>query len=301
MQKIVYIAGLGHSGSTTLDMMLSTTRRAVGLGQVWTVLREDPAKTHTRSCSCGASAPKCEFWGPLIAKLGTRVDPRERYRLVLDRAAELYGPQTTVVDSSKQVANIIGLAETLRDVDLRIVHNIKDVRAYTVSTLDNELRKHNRKPIPEWVFYEWYRGNRSVHNRAAKLLGQPPFQLMYEALCFATENVARQIAAYLGEDYIDPAAALNSGNTHIISGNRLRLSDNGSSKRLTYDHRWFVRSEWLRPYVLMPAIRRFNERCLRECVKFGTTASVDIEEAIAAKNHDGGAAGQERIPANGRT
>ena len=37
-QKIIYVLGLGHSGSTVLDMLLTTGGKAVGLGQVWTVL-----------------------------------------------------------------------------------------------------------------------------------------------------------------------------------------------------------------------------------------------------------------------
>ena len=48
LRGFIYIVGLSHSGSTILDMLLTTAGKAVGLGQVWTVLREDPAHTQTR-------------------------------------------------------------------------------------------------------------------------------------------------------------------------------------------------------------------------------------------------------------
>ena len=43
-RKIICVVGLSHSGSTVLDMLLTTRGKAVGLGQVWTVLREDPER-----------------------------------------------------------------------------------------------------------------------------------------------------------------------------------------------------------------------------------------------------------------
>ena len=248
-------------------MLLSTTRRAVGLGQVWTVLREESAITCTRVCSCGATAPKCDFWGPVIEQLHKSTAPSRpgrRYQLILDRVAEMYGAETAVVDSSKQVTNLPFLVEDQEGVDLRVLHNIKDVRAFTISTLDNELRKQRRQGIPEWIFYQWYRGNRIVERLATQLLARPPLRIMYEAMCFATDDVARQVAGYLDGDYIDTGADLNAGNTHIISGNRSRLPGSATARRLSYDHRWFVRSEWLRPYFIMAPVRRYNEQCLRE-------------------------------------
>jgi len=267
VRKVIYIAGLGHSGSTILDMLLSTTRRAVGLGQVWTVLREQPTITRARICSCGTTAPKCDFWGPVIDELHKSTAPSHpgrRYRLVLDRVDEMYGAETAVVDSSKQVANLQFLADDQHGIDLRVLHNIKDVRAFTISTLDNERRKQRRQGIPEWIFYQWYRGNHMIERQVTQLLARPPLRIMYEALCFATDQVASQVAGHLGGDYIDTGADLNAGNTHIISGNRARLPGSAGVTRLSYDHRWFVRSEWLRPYFIMSPVRRYNEQCLRE-------------------------------------
>lgn len=266
-RKIIYIVGLGHSGSTVLDMLLTTSGKAVGLGQIWNVLREDPSVTLDRVCSCGASALDCKFWGPVLEQIVLVPDAAslpDRYRLVLERVERLYGSDITVVDSSKTVENLAILTEQIPGLNITALHNIKDVRPFTISVLDNLARKDRGWELPEKIFLQWYRGNRLTYAVAGRLLQQPPLRTMYEGLCLATEAATDYLARSLGENYIDPSAALGSGKTHIISGNRLRLREVDKVKKFAYDYRWLARGEWLRPYVLLPMVRRYNERCLRE-------------------------------------
>ena len=266
LRKIIYIVGLSHSGSTILDMLLTTAGKAVGLGQVWTVLREDPAHTRTRICSCGALAPECEVWGAVIDRLARLPDDavqRDRYQVVLDVVGGLYGEEVAVVDSSKH-ADYLAVLSEIPGVDLAVLHNMKDVRPFTISTLDNLARKGEGRPLPEKVFYQWYRDNRASYALAETLIGRAPVRVMYEGLCLSTEAVTGRLAESLGADYIDIGATLNHGRTHIIAGNRLRLPESGKAKQLAYDYRWMVRSEWLRPYLLLPMVRKYNEQCLRE-------------------------------------
>ena len=120
LRKIIYIMGLGHSGSTVLDLLLTTTRKAVGLGQVWNVLTEDAAQTRRRQCSCGASALDCEFWSPILPRVKAGDRPyAERYRIVLDNVDRLYGADTPVIDSSKLVSHleISGAGDPKRKID----------------------------------------------------------------------------------------------------------------------------------------------------------------------------------------
>jgi hypothetical protein len=269
-RRVIYIVSLSHSGSTVLDMLLTTAGKAVGLGQVWTVLREDLGRTQTRVCSCGAVAPECELWGPVIERLARLSDsaaPQDRYQLVLESVDRLYGPEIAVIDSSKHAEYLTVLANELPGVDLAVLHNIKDVRSFTISTMDNLKRKGRGRELPEKIFYQWYRDNHASLGLVDQLLGRPPLRVMYEGLCLATKAVADGLAGALGDDYVDPGAALDAGHTHIIAGNRLRLPEAGNAKQLTYDYRWLVRSEWLRPYVLMPMVRKYNEQCLRELGK----------------------------------
>lgn len=266
-RKLIYIVGSSHSGSTVLDMLLTTRGKAVGLGQVWTVLGEDPTKMQERVCSCGVAAMECAIWRPVIdqlLRLPETTTPRDRYRLVLESVDRLYGPEVSVIDSSKHAEYLAILNSEMPQVSLTVLHNIKDVRPFTISTLDNFERKALGRALPEKIFYQWYRDNRASYALAAQLSGRPPVRVMYEGLCLATAAVAARLAGALGEDYIDVDADLNCGHTHIISGNRMRLREAAKLKRLAYDGRWLVRSEWLRPYMLMPMVRRYNEQCLRE-------------------------------------
>jgi len=265
-RKIIYVVGLSHSGSTVLDMLLTTQGNAIGLGQVWTVLREDPERSRARQCSCGASAPECELWGPVLerlAQLPASTSGRERYQIVLASVGRLFGPEIAVIDSSKHATHLATLT-MIPDVELAVLHNMKDVRPFTISTLDNNARKGKRRALPEKIFYQWYRDNRASYALASQWLRRPPTRIMYEGLCLATDAVAARLAASLGEDYVDAGAALNDGQTHIIAGNRLRLPKTGKVMRLAYDYRWMGRHEWLRPYFFMPMVRKYNEQCLRE-------------------------------------
>jgi hypothetical protein len=264
-------------------MLLATGGKAISLGQIWNVLREDSLKTRTRFCTCGTPAPDCVFWGPIIERIDhaqAAISQGDKYRLVLERAKDLYGPQMTLVDSSKEITNFATLAKEVPELRLLLVHNIKDVRAFTISMIDNALRKQKRRPLPERLFLEWYRANRNVRSEVCRVLGRPPLQVTYEGLCLATRVVAERAAQFLGTQYIDLDAPLKSALTHIISGNRFRLSDSKEAASITYDYRWFGRSEWLRPYFLMPFVREYNEDCYREWqTRQGFTAGVGAAPA----------------------
>ena len=67
MNKIIYIASLGHSGSTILDMSLGCHPLIVGLGEVAPLLkarRDDFFNDEFNSykCSCGEDMWTCSFW-----------------------------------------------------------------------------------------------------------------------------------------------------------------------------------------------------------------------------------------------
>jgi len=265
-RRIIYIVGLSHSGSTVLDMLLTTGGKAVGLGQVWTVLHEEPTRSKSRVCSCGAAAPDCPVWGRILNRLvqlpaGTPL--ADQYQIVLESVDGLYGPDVAVIDSSKH-AEYLRTLTTMPAVEVTVLHNMKDVRPFTVSTLDNRLRKGGRGGLPEKIFYQWYRDNRAGFALAGQLLGRAPIRVTYEGLCLSPDVTVARLAEALGEDYVDTCVPLDGGHTHIIAGNRLRLPEQGKTKQLAYDHRWFMRHEWLRPYILMPMVRKYNEQCLRE-------------------------------------
>jgi hypothetical protein len=209
----------------------------------------------------------CPLWGPAldeIASLSEGVPLWRRYELLLKHVAHLFGPEVAIIDSSKSVENLASLVQHFPTLDLRVIHNIRDVRPFTVSMLDNSRRKSRKRELPEKVFYQWFRWNRKCYSDTIVLMKQPPTGIMYEGLCLANGVTVDRLTDALGEQYINVNTALNSGHTHIISGNRSRLPAEGRANALAYDWQWLCRREWLRPYLLMPWIRGYNEQCLRE-------------------------------------
>src|SRR4029079_6527825 len=142
--------------STVIDMLLTTGGKAVGLGQVWTVLGEDFTASKARMCGCGQTALKCPFWGPVLKRTASL--PRDlplwsRYQVVLEHVAQLFGTGVAIIDSSKLVDTLALLVRHCPVVKWRVFSNIKHVRAFTIPMLDNSRRKSRRRELPEKIFY----------------------------------------------------------------------------------------------------------------------------------------------------
>ena len=213
--------------STLLDLLLGTAKKALSWGKISDRASRIPQKAGRASAAAEPRRAECRFWAPVLNRLAANGSELSEVKNINSCSRKLAHSIVHIfqsVNSSKQVANLRVL-QTLPEVEISVLHNIKDVRAFTTSMIDNELRKHNRRPSPEKLFLEWYRTNCSVHSQINQVLGRPPLRVMYEALCFATQTVAERVTEVLGEQYIDPCAPLKSGLTHIISGNRFRLWD----------------------------------------------------------------------------
>ncbi|MGK7888624.1 MAG: hypothetical protein AB4042_04775, partial [Leptolyngbyaceae cyanobacterium] len=131
MERIVFICGLSHSGSTLLDLVLGGHPRFIGLGEV--VRAIDPQRDLTQNkCSCGETAEQCIFWSKAIPRLAGCLEPRTRYQIVYDTFLEVFGRDYILVDSSKYLPALTFLDEEL-DFNIQVLHIIKDVRAFTIS------------------------------------------------------------------------------------------------------------------------------------------------------------------------
>lgn len=163
---VIYIAGMGRSGSTLLDILLGNLEGAVGVGEFtnftdW-LRGDDP-------CSCGSRISVCDLWGRVIedvpdARQGSVVfgggklwTLRRVFRtLVIGRAsgegravAELNHAlfasvraatgAAVIVDSSKHLGRACELAMSPL-FDVRVVHLIRDGRGVMWSRMKNIRR-----------------------------------------------------------------------------------------------------------------------------------------------------------------
>ena len=67
--KLIYISGGGHSGTTILDLMISTSPEVFSIGEGKHYDDRILGKNSTKSCSCGKSYSECEFWKEIKAKI----------------------------------------------------------------------------------------------------------------------------------------------------------------------------------------------------------------------------------------
>lgn len=135
-QRIVYIAGLGHSGSTLLDLLLGTHEAVVGLGELGNTLSElDQNRTdRVDLCSCGGTAANCQYRSEVQARFDRNpADGLERrYRLAIETFQEQFGKDTWIADSSKSRTFLSKMSE-VPWIELRVLHLVRDVRSYTIS------------------------------------------------------------------------------------------------------------------------------------------------------------------------
>ena len=272
-RQVVFIASRAHSGSTLLNLLMSSQPRLVALGEVFNlfdfkaghIFRQDKI-----NCSCGETMSRCVFWGPVTDQLraNPNLSPGERYDLVLDAFYDHFGEDYIPVDASKTVDALQLLNE--RRVDLRVVFLIRDVRPWVVSMRKNREKRADlrfpdlvknyglRAPI-EWVlsspskyFWHWYLLNRQTQ-RFITQAGITSMQMGYEELCLYPELMISKMGTYLGLEFDPQMVSLGASENHIILGNRMRRQPE-KQVRIYYDNRWFYSGSWLLPSILFPAL-----------------------------------------------
>jgi hypothetical protein len=162
--RVLYLGGLGRSGTTLVERLLGELPSVCALGEVVHLWQRDIRDDER--CGCGARFSACTFWKRVgerafggwgnvdvdrvhalaeavertrhIPRLASGQMPMDEvreyaghYARVYAAAAEVSGAQV-VVDSSKHSA----LAHVLRwadDIDLRVVHVVRDARGVAYS------------------------------------------------------------------------------------------------------------------------------------------------------------------------
>jgi hypothetical protein len=278
--KVLYIGGYLRIGSTLLDRMLGQCEGFVSVGELRRLWEESFAED--QPCGCGEPFSGCEFWRAVIeeayggldqidpadaAQLKQRVDrmryipqlmsPRKsrgyhealtRYSGILER---LYGAirevsgSRVIIDSSKD-PSYAHLLANVPNVDLHVVHLVRDSRAVAYSWLRKKV-KHEAKngskvymprrgPVESSV--GWSRANLLVE--PTRLRGVGYLLIRYEDLLADPETVLQKIMTGLGEE--GPDLPFLDGRTaeleaaHTVAGNPMRFRH--GSIELRPDEEW---------------------------------------------------------------
>jgi hypothetical protein len=250
--RVLYIGGLGRSGTTLLERILGELPGACALGEVVHLWRRGVIDNDR--CGCGTAFGDCPFWtevgdrafggwGDLdVARVlrlqesveRTRYIPRlaarragtthghhvmtyaDHYARLYAAAAAVSGAQV-VLDSSKHSALAYCLAYA-GDLDLRVVHMVRDSRgvAYswtkTVARPETGGHREMHRYAPGRAALLW-----NAHNAALGLLrhrGVPVLRLRYEELLADPATATLRVARFAG---------LDAGPLDFLDGDRVRL------------------------------------------------------------------------------
>lgn len=240
----MFVTGLHRSGTTILSFILGAHSECIAIGEVSNVISANTdrawVESHYDRCTCGT----CEFWPQVMSeidKLGSD-DYAQRY-LVFRQVFEEFFPDKIPVDSSKH----IHACKSVRSVtSCKIVKITRDFRGWSFST---DGRISFRKAVA------WYRRNRNI-DRSLDV----DVSVSYECLVFEPENEIRNLCDSIGLDFEEPMLNPGDGESHVLSGNRMRLS---GDRNIKYDKRWMHDSSILASLCL-PAIV-YNRKEVHRC------------------------------------
>ena len=249
-KKIIYIAGVGHSGSTILDMSLSCTENVVGLGEIKTLLDSATIETHLKSyCSCGKQAKECEFWKDLKDVYDSSLSITENYDAIIHLFDQKFGKDVGILDSSKN--SYAYLSDLDKKYDLKVVLLTRDFRSWIYS------RSKSAKTNMLKNAFLWIALNVKIR-KDLKKMGLKPIIIGYEELALYPEHILKLLTKKLEIPYSDAMLTIDKSKSHIISGNIARM-DPKKNKKFIYDARWLLSSKIQFLSVLLFFIHRFNK------------------------------------------
>lgn len=250
-RKIIYIAGLGHSGSTILDMSLGCNNKITGLGEIMAFIREKDKSHHLKSlCSCGVRGYDCEFWSKAENLIKNASDETEAYLILVNYFFEKYGNDKILVDSSK---NSYPYLKTLNEkFDLKIIFLTRDYRSWAFS------RSLSTGKNIGYLILRWFAENKKLE-KSLKSKGIGFMRVGYEEFSLYPEIILKKICDYTGvefsKDMLNPAKT----QSHIIAGNIARV-DNEKRKSIIYDARWLVSGKIIFWSTIFVFLNKFNKK-----------------------------------------
>jgi hypothetical protein len=132
------------------------------------------------------------------------------------------------LDASKS-PYIIRFLRTEPDVQLRVVHLVRDVRGTSYSRLKNKGETDWNATVSKWI-----RMNHVIERQLGRLPTDSWIRIRYEDLCNDPVDTMNRFFEFCGVDAGGTDIDLHSQVHHII-GNRMRLQ---SSRQITVDESW---------------------------------------------------------------
>lgn len=280
--RVVIIAGMYHSGATLLDLLLGQNPKVVGLGEIYYLLKFGP----NPACSCGAETRECVFWRETLEKTDMlpKNELREGLAAVLESFERSFGPERIMVDSSKTL-EALELLRTLPNVELKVIHLVRDVRSWAVSLLERDRRdRESRNGAMSYLrgrvrtvtrgpmvrFLQWYRENRKI-KRFLKEQAMPAIRIGYEELVLYSRILVPKVCKFIGIEESEAMYRPGGSQSHVAFGNPMR-HQRDKLQGILYDNRWLLRTQWLSPsLVLQRPVMRYDSEIVYANVRYPAT------------------------------
>lgn len=264
--KVVYIASLGHSGSTLLDKILGSYKNNFSVGELnfWDFYintenhNGDKIYHDFKTCSCGSKVINCEFWKKILKKRKYLVNTRElknERRSILGfflfpwkkienisisnndyffLLKDIYYENLKfnknfnyIVDSSKFRNKLVQLIQD-KKIDLKIIFLIRDGRGVSYSYEKNE----NKNFI--WANLYWIWTNLILYKIVKK--SKRKFIIFnYDNFAKNPNKNIQKLENFLNLDLSNYVRNINKTVYHNIAGNNMRFK---KFKGIKYDQKW---------------------------------------------------------------
>lgn len=279
--RVIYIAGLYHSGSTLLDLLLGNLDNVIGLGEIYKGFQDGLES----KCSCGKFVENCKFWHPNLNLFepSNHHDIKKKYDIILSSFEKQLGSTKILVDSSKckpfyyffsndDYFNGLPYYTKNKNVELQVIHLIRDVRSWSYGLYLRDQKELKNAHGLNFLFLkfksifrtkfirciQWYISHKRIKSYL-KSNGISSVCVSYEELAMHPEETLKSICSDLNLSFKKKSISIENSKSHIAVGNPMRNNSN-KNKKISYDIRWIKNSHVnLNFPVLSKLIMKFNK------------------------------------------
>lgn len=261
--SLVFIAGIGHSGSTAFDLLLGAQPGITGMGEIDVFLNPESRQTFIGRfdkypCTCGEEPSNCPVWSGFKERLidAGQASYGELYGELIERTVKHTGANV-MVDSSKNIYALKSVYNSLSEMGISrdqfyVIHLTKDLRNYTASSVVNS----NRSSSLLKNLRDWFIKNREIEDFIVSE-GIQYLNVGYDELMLSTSHVMKEVLEFLAGETDQMVLDMGKSGSHIISGNNMRLNQ---ADKIYYDYRWFLNPRIQFWFSLLPNVTKLNRK-----------------------------------------
>lgn len=283
--KVIYISGIGRSGSTLLDLIISANPPVFSVGEI---IHYNYWIKERGLCKCGKKLQNCKFWKNILVRKNFKIINHMNIKDYIRMMDYLFNPLAEKINFHKNSENFELFEEIIKNSSKKnliyILDSSKDIARLIELDLDNRLEVYNisivrngmavansfSKPLNgkgknyfisllKWIFlntcmFKYLRIRKNMHCKNL-VIG-------YEHLCTNPEATIKRIENFLGisieKNY---PKLIRKMECHNIGGNRIALKENRSKFRsIIMDNEWKTKQNIITKLLASSIVYPLNKK-----------------------------------------